>query len=230
VRFTNRNKDFRLHAQNGSASRCRPRLGAARLALERSSRRVGRFGGYGAVANNPRPRRRVAPPFDVPFIYVPACREILDQAERRQLEPLRGKFDLVVCWHSTCRFSTFSRRLGLPADKRLSIVHNGVHRCGAHLRAKSCVKLVGASAVTCSGSLMSSGSSEPDIVWVYDRHAVDDVTRLGADVEGQNWRGRRCGTAKTTSSRYGNQPSSPNLATRLPLCCRSAPRVETHAK
>jgi len=127
-------------------------------------------------------------------------------------------------------FRRFLRRLGLPADKRLSIVHNGVHRCGTHLRAKSCVKLVGASAVTCSGSLMSSGSSEPDLVWVYDRHAVDDVTRLGADVEGQNWRGRRCGTAKTTSSRYGNQPSSPNLATRLPLCCRSTPRVETHAK
>ena len=57
----------------------------------------------------------VAPPFDVPFIYVPACREILDQAERRQLEPLRGKFDLVVCWHSTCRFSTLSSGdLGCP--------------------------------------------------------------------------------------------------------------------
>jgi len=38
----------------------------------------------------------------VPFIYVPACREILDQAERRQLEPLRGKFDLVVCWCERC--------------------------------------------------------------------------------------------------------------------------------
>jgi len=127
-------------------------------------------------------------------------------------------------------FRRFLRRLGLPADKRLSIVHNGVHRCGTHLRAKSCVKLVGASAVTCSGSLMSSGSSEPDLVWVYDRHAVDDVTRLGADVERAELARPLLWHCEDHIIRYGYQPSSPNLATRLPLCCRSAPRVETHAK
>ena len=31
---------------------------------------------------------------------------------------------------------------------------------------------------------MSSGSSEPDLVWVYDRHAVDDVTRYLVGVIG----------------------------------------------
>lgn len=43
-------------------------------------------------------------PFGVPFIYVPATKDIREQAEGRQLDLLRGNVDR-SCWRATCRFS-----------------------------------------------------------------------------------------------------------------------------
>ena len=47
------------------------------------------------IANHPDLADKVSP-FGVPFVYVPACKEIRDEAERRQLDLLRGNVDLVV--------------------------------------------------------------------------------------------------------------------------------------
>lgn len=83
------------------------------------------------IANHPDLANQVRP-FGVPFIHVPARKEIREDAERRQLDLLRGNVDLVTLARDMQIVTpAVPRPGGLPADQHPSLVLVGVHRCGA---------------------------------------------------------------------------------------------------
>ena len=136
------------------------------------------------IANHPHLADDVRP-FGVPFMYVPATREIRDQAEQRQLDLLRGNVDLVVLARYmqvlTPRFLT---EVGCPL---INIHHSFLPAfigAAPYRRAKERgVKIVGATAHYVTEDLDEGPIIEQDVVRVDHRHTVDDLTRLGADVE-----------------------------------------------
>ena len=82
------------------------------------------------IANHPDLADQVRP-FGVPFIHVPAHKDIRDDAERRQLDLLRGNVDLVVlARYMQIVTPRFLDRGGLPADQHPSLVPARVHRRG----------------------------------------------------------------------------------------------------
>jgi formyltetrahydrofolate deformylase len=136
------------------------------------------------VANHPHLADDVRP-FGVPFMYVPATKEIREQAEQRQLDLLRGNVDLVVLARYmqvlTPRFLTEVR---CPL---INIHHSFLPAfigAAPYRRAKERgVKIVGATAHYVTDDLDEGPIIEQDVVRVDHRHTVDDLTRLGADVE-----------------------------------------------
>jgi formyltetrahydrofolate deformylase len=136
------------------------------------------------IANHPHLADDVRP-FGVPFMHVPATREIREQAEQRQLDLLRGNVDLVVLARYmqvlTPRFLT---EVGCPL---INIHHSFLPAfigAAPYRRAKERgVKIVGATAHYVTEDLDEGPIIEQDVVRVDHRHTVDDLTRLGADVE-----------------------------------------------
>jgi formyltetrahydrofolate deformylase len=136
------------------------------------------------IANHPHLADDVRP-FGVPFMYVPATKEIREQAEQRQLELLCGNVDLVVLARYmqvlTPRFLT---EVGCPL---INIHHSFLPAfigAAPYRRAKERgVKIVGATAHYVTEDLDEGPIIEQDVVRVDHRHSVDDLTRLGADVE-----------------------------------------------
>jgi formyltetrahydrofolate deformylase len=124
-------------------------------------------------------------PFGVPFIHIPATRDTREQAESRQLELLRGNVDLVVLARYmqilTPRFLT---EVGCPL---INIHHSFLPAfigAAPYRRAKERgVKLVGATAHYVTEDLDEGPIIEQDVVRVDHRHGVEDLVRLGADVE-----------------------------------------------
>jgi formyltetrahydrofolate deformylase len=136
------------------------------------------------IANHPHLADDVRP-FGVPFMYVPATKEIRDEAEQRQLDLLRGNVDLVVLARYmqvlTPRFLT---EVGCPL---INIHHSFLPAfigAAPYRRAKERgVKIVGATAHYVTEDLDEGPIIEQDVVRVDHRHSVDDLVRLGADVE-----------------------------------------------
>lgn len=136
------------------------------------------------IANHPDLADDVRP-FGVPFMYVPAAKEIRDGAEQRQLDLLRGNVDLVVLARYmqvlTPRFLT---EVGCPL---INIHHSFLPAfigAAPYRRAKERgVKIVGATAHYVTEDLDEGPIIEQDVVRVDHRHSVDDLVRLGADVE-----------------------------------------------
>jgi formyltetrahydrofolate deformylase len=124
-------------------------------------------------------------PFGVPFLHVPATRDIREQAEQRQLELLRGNVDLVVLARDM-RILTprFLDEVGCPL---INIHHSFLPAfigAAPYRRAKERgVKLVGATAHYVTEDLDEGPIIEQDVVRVDHRHSVEDLVRLGADVE-----------------------------------------------
>ncbi len=124
-------------------------------------------------------------PFGVPFIHIPATRDIRAQAESRQLELLRGNVDLVVLARYMQILSPeFLAEVGCPL---INIHHSFLPAfigAAPYRRAKERgVKLVGATAHYVTDDLDEGPIIEQDVVRVDHRHSVDDLVRLGADVE-----------------------------------------------
>ena len=124
-------------------------------------------------------------PFGVPFIHVPAHKEIRDEAEQRQLDLLRGNVDLVVlARYMQILTPGFIDRVGCPL---INIHHSFLPAfigAAPYRRAKERgVKLVGATAHYVTDDLDEGPIIEQDVVRVDHRHSVDDLARLGADVE-----------------------------------------------
>ena len=136
------------------------------------------------IANHPDLADQVRP-FGVPFIHVPASTDIREQAEQRQLELLRGNVDLVVlARYMQVLSGHFLAELGCPM---INIHHSFLPAfigAAPYRRAKERgVKLVGATAHYVTEDLDEGPIIEQDVVRVDHRHSVEDLVRLGADVE-----------------------------------------------
>lgn len=136
------------------------------------------------IANHPDLADPVRP-FGVPFIHVPARKDIRDEAEERQLTLLRGNVDLVVlARYMQILTPSFVANVGCPL---INIHHSFLPAfigASPYRRAKERgVKLVGATAHYVTDDLDDGPIIEQDVVRVDHRHDVDDLVRLGADVE-----------------------------------------------
>jgi formyltetrahydrofolate deformylase len=124
-------------------------------------------------------------PFGVPFIHIPATKDIRDAAEQRQLDLLRGNVDLVVlARYMQILTPRFLEEVGCPL---INIHHSFLPAfigAAPYRRAKERgVKLVGATAHYVTADLDEGPIIEQDVVRVDHRHSVEDLVRLGADVE-----------------------------------------------
>ena len=136
------------------------------------------------IANHPDLADQVRP-FGVPFIHIPASKDIREQAEQRQLELLRGNVDLVVlARYMQILTPHFLAEVGCPL---INIHHSFLPAfigAAPYRRAKERgVKLVGATAHYVTDDLDEGPIIEQDVGRVDHRHSVDDLVRLGADVE-----------------------------------------------
>jgi len=136
------------------------------------------------IANHPDLAEQVRP-FGVPFFHVPATKDIRQQAEQRQLELLRGNVDLVVlARYMQIVTPHFLGEVGCPV---MNIHHSFLPAfigASPYRRARERgVKLVGATAHYVTADLDEGPIIEQDVVRVDHRHEVDDLIRLGADVE-----------------------------------------------
>ena len=124
-------------------------------------------------------------PFGVPFLHVPAHRDIRAEAEARMLDMLRGNVDLVVlARYMQILTPAFIAEVGCPL---INIHHSFLPAFvgeAPYRKAKERgVKLVGATAHYVTDELDEGPIIEQDVVRVDHRHDVDDLRRLGADVE-----------------------------------------------
>ncbi|MGK2867854.1 MAG: formyltetrahydrofolate deformylase [Mycobacterium sp.] len=124
-------------------------------------------------------------PFDVPFLHIPATKDIRAHAEERQLEALRGHVDLVVlARYMQVLTPRFLAEVGCPL---INIHHSFLPSfigAAPYRRARERgVKLVGATAHYVTECLDEGPIIEQDVVRVDHRHGVADLVRLGADVE-----------------------------------------------
>ncbi|EKF24455.1 formyltetrahydrofolate deformylase [Mycolicibacterium hassiacum DSM 44199] len=124
-------------------------------------------------------------PFSVPFIHIPASKENRAEAEQRQLELLRGNVDLVVlARYMQILTPHFLAEIGCPI---INIHHSFLPAfigAAPYRRAKERgVKLVGATAHYVTEDLDEGPIIEQDVVRVDHRQSVEDLARLGADVE-----------------------------------------------
>ena len=136
------------------------------------------------ISNHPDLADQVRP-FGVPFLHVPAHRDIRAEAEARQLELLRGNVDLVVlARYMQILTPAFIAEVGCPL---INIHHSFLPAFvgeAPYRKAKERgVKLVGATAHYVTEQLDEGPIIEQDVVRVDHRHDVDDLRRLGADVE-----------------------------------------------
>jgi formyltetrahydrofolate deformylase len=136
------------------------------------------------ISNHPDLADQVRP-FGVPFLHVPATKDVRPQAEQRQLELLRGNVDLVVLARYMQIVSpAFLAEVGCPL---INIHHSFLPSfvgASPYRRAKERgVKLVGATAHYVTEQLDEGPIIEQDVVRVDHRHGVSDLIRLGADVE-----------------------------------------------
>jgi formyltetrahydrofolate deformylase len=136
------------------------------------------------VSNHPDLAEQVRP-FGVPFLHVPATKDIRAESEQRQLDLLRGNVDLVVlARYMQILSQDFLSNVGCPL---INIHHSFLPAfigAAPYRRAKERgVKLVGATAHYVTEELDDGPIIEQDVVRVDHRHSVEDLTRLGADVE-----------------------------------------------
>ncbi|BBZ02056.1 formyltetrahydrofolate deformylase [Mycolicibacterium chitae] len=124
-------------------------------------------------------------PFGVPFLHVPAHKDIRAEAEARQLDLLRGNVDLVVlARYMQILSGAFLTEVGCPLiNIHHSFLPAFVGEAPYRKARERGVKLVGATAHYVTEELDEGPIIEQDVVRVDHRHTVDDLRRLGADVE-----------------------------------------------
>ncbi len=158
------------------------------------------------IANHPDLAEQVRP-FGRPFIHIPSHKEIRAEAERRQLDLLRGNVDLVVlARYMQILTPEFLDGLGCPV---INIHHSFLPAfigAAPYRRAKERgVKLVGATAHYVTEDLDEGPIIEQDVVRVDHRHTVADLARLGADVERATLSRTVLWHCQDRVVRYGNQ-------------------------
>ncbi|MFC7404525.1 formyltetrahydrofolate deformylase [Georgenia alba] len=123
-------------------------------------------------------------PFDVPYFHVPVGKDKAD-AERRQLELVRGNVDFVVlARYMQILSGDFLEQVGVPI---INIHHSFLPAfmgAGPYQRAKERgVKLIGATAHYVTEDLDEGPIIEQDVARVSHADTVADHVRTGADVE-----------------------------------------------
>jgi formyltetrahydrofolate deformylase len=136
------------------------------------------------VSNHPDLRGDVAS-FGVPFEHTPVTRQTKPEAERRQLDLLRGRVDLVIlARYMQILSGAFLARVGVPV---INIHHSFLPAfagAGPYERArKRGVKLIGATAHYATEDLDDGPIIEQDVVRVSHRDTVAELRRSGADIE-----------------------------------------------
>ena len=158
------------------------------------------------ISNHPDLADQVRP-FGVPFLHVPATKDIRAESEQRQLDLLRGNVDLVVlARYMQILTQQFLSNVGCPL---INIHHSFLPAfigAAPYRRAKERgVKLVGATAHYVTEELDDGPIIEQDVVRVDHRHSVEDLTRLGADVERMVLSRAVLWHCQDRIIRYGNQ-------------------------
>lgn len=136
------------------------------------------------IANHPHLAEHVRP-FGVPFFHIPATRDTRAEAEHRQLQLLSNNVDLVILARYMQILSPdFLAAVGCPV---INIHHSFLPAftgAAPYKRARERgVKLVGATAHYVTEALDEGPIIEQDVVRVDHTHTVDDLVRVGADVE-----------------------------------------------
>ncbi|MBY0440914.1 MAG: formyltetrahydrofolate deformylase [Mycobacteriaceae bacterium] len=136
------------------------------------------------IANHPHLAEHVRP-FGVPFVHIPATRDTRAEAEQRQLQLLSNNVDLVILARYMQILSPeFLAAVGCPL---INIHHSFLPAftgAAPYKRARERgVKLVGATAHYVTEALDEGPIIEQDVVRVDHTHTVDDLVRVGADVE-----------------------------------------------
>ncbi len=136
------------------------------------------------VSNHPDLRAEVES-FGVPFLHVPNDRDVRAEAEARMVEALEGKADLVVLARYMQIVS--SAFVGRWPNRMINIHHSFLPAFAgadpyrqAHDRG---VKIVGATAHYVTAELDAGPIIEQDVGRVTHRHDVDDLKRLGRELE-----------------------------------------------
>jgi len=158
------------------------------------------------LANHPDLAEQVRP-FGTPFIHIPAHQQIRADAERRQLDLLRGNVDLVVlARYMQILTPHFLAEIDCPV---INIHHSFLPSfigAAPYRQAKERgVKLIGATAHYVTEQLDDGPIIEQDIVRVDHRHTVADLARLGADVERATLSRTVLWHCQDRVVRYGNQ-------------------------
>ena len=158
------------------------------------------------ISNHPDLADQVRP-FGVPFLHVPSTKDIRAAAEQRQLDLLRGNVDLVVlARYRQIITQEFLSNVGCPM---INIHHSFLPAfigAAPYRRAKERgVKLVGATAHYVTEELDDGPIIEQDVVRVDHRHTVEDLMRLGADVERMVLSRAVLWHCQDRIIRYGNQ-------------------------
>ena len=136
------------------------------------------------ISNHPDLRKSVEE-FGVPFEHVPVTRANKAAAEHRQLDLLRGRFDLVVlARYMQILSADMLARLDVPA---INIHHSFLPAfAGAnpYVQAKQRgVKLIGATAHYVTEDLDEGPIIEQDVIRVTHSSSSVELSRLGADIE-----------------------------------------------
>ncbi len=136
------------------------------------------------ISNHPDLQADVAA-FGVPFEVIPVTRATKPQAERMQLDLLRGRVDLVVlARYMQILSGAFLSDVGVPV---INIHHSFLPAfagAGPYERARERgVKLIGATAHYATDDLDEGPIIEQDVVRVSHRDGVAELTRRGVDIE-----------------------------------------------
>ena len=123
--------------------------------------------------------------FGVPYVHIPATKQVRPEAERRQLELLVGNFDLVVmARYMQILSADFLEAVGMPV---INIHHSFLPAfagAGPYQRARDRgVKLIGATAHYATEVLDEGPIIEQDVIRVTHHDTAEELERRGADVE-----------------------------------------------
>ncbi len=122
--------------------------------------------------------------FGVPFHVVPVTRESRSEAEARQLELLAGCDLVVLARYMQVLSGDFLARAGAPV---MNIHHSFLPAfagAGPYAKAKARgVKLIGATAHYATEELDAGPIIEQDVIRVTHRDSIEDLVRLGRDIE-----------------------------------------------
>jgi len=123
--------------------------------------------------------------FGIPYFYIPVNKNNKSEAEKEQLNLLKGNVDLVIlARYMQILSGEFLDEVGVPV---INIHHSFLPAfmgAGPYQRAKERgVKLVGATAHYVTEDLDEGPIIEQDVIRVSHRDTVEDLQRKGADVE-----------------------------------------------